>query len=219
MKKIRVWDLPTRLFHWSLAILVVAAIVTVKIGGSALDWHFRVGYAALALVFFRILWGLVGSHYVRFTSFVFAPSTILAYVRGKSGDHRHYPGHNPMGSLSVLALLAIALAQPASGLFANDDIASEGPLVHFISKEMSDKLTWFHTQIGGNLIYFLVGLHVSAIAYYFFRKKENLVRAMVTGDKPHREDAPEANDSIGVRLLALSLLAVSTGAVYYLVHL
>lgn len=220
MKKIRVWDLPTRLFHWTLAMLVLAAIVTEQIGGSAIDWHFRVGYAALALVCFRIVWGLVGTHYARFSSFVFSPATVFAYVTGRNGMvGRRFLGHNPAGSLSVFGLLLVVLAQAASGLFANDDIASEGPLAHFISKEVSDSVTWFHGQVGGNLIYALVGLHLAAIAYYYFRKKVNLVKPMITGDKPTDGAAPAANDSLRTRLAAAIVLAACSGGVYWVVNL
>lgn len=220
MKKIRVWDLPVRLFHWLLAILIVLAVITEKIGGNALVWHFRIGYALLALVCFRILWGIVGSHYARFSNWIFSPSTIVKYIWAKKGSAaKQYPGHNPLGSLSVLALLIVILAQAISGLFANDDIASEGPLAHFISKEWSDKFTWFHATIGANLIYFLVGLHLTAIAYYVFWKKENLPRSMVTGDKQVLGDPPTVNDSARLRLLALAIFAACILLVYLLVQL
>lgn len=220
MKKIRIWDLPTRLFHWTLAVLVIAAIVTERVGGSAIDWHFRIGYAVLALVFFRLVWGLIGSRYARFASFIFSPATIFAYATGRKHDHAAtFHGHNPVGSLSVFALLSVVLAQSASGLFANDDIASEGPLVHFISKELSDSVTWFHAQIGGNLIYGLIGLHVAAIGYYYFSNRVNLVRPMITGDKATTGEAIAAEDSIRVRLVAVAVLLASAGAVYFIVNL
>lgn len=220
MKKVRIWDLPTRLFHWSLAILVFAALVTERIGGNVIDWHFRIGYAILALVFFRLAWGFIGPHYARFANFIFSPATILAYIRGKkSGPRATSYGHNPVGSLSVFALLLVVLAQTASGLFANDDIVNEGPLVHFISKDLSDSATWFHAQIGGNLIYGLIGLHLVAIAFYFFRKKVNLVKPMITGDKQADSQAIEAKDTVGVRITAVIVLLASIGAVYFIVNL
>jgi len=220
MKKIRVWDLPVRLFHWTLAALVAAAVVTEKIGGNAMEWHFLAGYAALTLILFRIVWGFVGTRYARFADFFHAPGAILAYLRNaKNGVQEKYHGHNPLGSLSVLALLGVVLMQASSGLFSNDDISNEGPLVKFISKELSDRITWFHTEISANLIYFLVGLHVAAILYYYLRKKQNLVKPMLNGDKLVNEDAPSANDSWPMRLLAAAILAACSAAVYYLVHL
>ncbi|RZI41812.1 cytochrome B [Herbaspirillum sp. HC18] len=216
MKKVRVWDLPTRLFHWALAALIVVAVITESIGGNAMEWHFRAGYAALALIAFRIVWGLVGTRYARFSGFIYGPSAILDYIRtGKN----HLLGHNPLGSLSVFSLLAVVLAQAATGLFSNDDIANDGPLVKFISKDLSDRITWFHKEVSGTAIYVLVGLHLLAVAFYLFWKKQNLVRPMITGDLEVDVEAPAANDSWAMRLLALALFAASAGGVYYLVTL
>ena len=220
MKTIRVWDLPLRLFHWMLVGLIVTALITQKIGGNAMVWHFRCGYAALALVAFRVLWGLAGTRYARFSSFIYSPAHIISYLRSlQSGSKQRYTGHNPMGGLSIIALLAIVAVQAVSGLFSNDDIASEGPLVRFISKALSDRISAFHADVSGNLIYALIGLHLAAIAYYYFCKKENLVRPMLSGDKEVDYDAPLADDSWKMRALALLLLAVSAGVVAYVVNL
>ena len=220
MKVIRVWDLPLRLFHWSLAILVAGAIGIEKIGGDALAWHFRAGYAILALLVFRVFWGTFGTRYARFSSFLFAPSAIFTYATGRAGG-KNYLGHNPIGSLSVFALLAALLMQVISGLFSNDDIASEGPWVKFISKDLSDQATWLHAQVGSTVIYALLGLHVAAILYHVFWKKDNLVKAMITGDKPVALDAAhaaaDADDSIRTRLIAAVALLAATAAVYFLV--
>jgi cytochrome b len=219
MKKIRVWDLPIRLFHWILVLLIAISIITQQIGGNAMDWHFRSGYAVLALIAFRLIWGLVGTRYARFSNFIHGPSTIAAYSRGASdGSGEKYHGHNPVGSLSVFALLGVILVQAVSGLFANDDIASEGPLVKFISKDLSDKFTWFHTEVSASVIYFLIGLHIAAIVYYYFSKKQNLVKPMITGDKEIDVDAPAANDSWGMRLLAAGILAICAAGVYLLIN-
>lgn len=217
MKKVRVWDLPLRLFHWSLAILVVAAVVAQKIGGNAMEWHFRFGYCVLALVLFRLLWGVLGTRYARFADFLRGPGAIMDYVRGEAASH--YPGHNPLGSLSVLALLGFLLFQAVSGLFSNDDIASEGPLVKFVSKELSDSVTWLHKEVGATAIYILVGLHLAAILYYVYVKRDNLVRPMISGDKEVMDEAPAAADNWGMRLLALVLLALTAGAVWWVVTL
>jgi cytochrome b len=219
MKKIRVWDLPIRLFHWVLVMLLVVSVVTQYIGGNAMEWHFRSGYAVLTLIVFRILWGLIGPRYARFSSFFPAPSKVGAYLRDvKDGVSEKYPGHSPLGGLSVIALLCVVSAQAVSGMFANDDIASEGPLVKFISKELSDSITWFHKDISANLLYFLVGLHVLAIIYYLGKKKD-LVSPMLTGDKQASDDAPVANDSAGIRLLAVVILGLAAGLIYFMVNL
>ncbi|MDB5821988.1 MAG: cytochrome [Herminiimonas sp.] len=228
MKKIRVWDLPLRLFHWTLVILIAVSIVSQKIGGNAMSLHFYAGYAALSLVLFRIVWGFIGPRTARFSDFVAGPTRVIAYLRGTDGSAvRTYLGHNPLGSWSVLALLTIVLSQALSGLFANDDIASEGPMVKFVSKELSDRITWFHKDVSGNLIYFFIGLHLAAVAWYFFRKRQNLVLPMFTGDQV-ADHAVEGgshaavsaiNDSWRVRLLAAATLTFCGGFVYWVVHL
>lgn len=171
-----VWDLPTRLFHWSLAILVVATFVAAKIGGNAMVWHGRIGLAILGLLVFRIVWGLVGSTYARFTQFVRGPTGIRVYLSGQWQGL----GHNPLGALSVLALLGVLLLQVASGLFANDDIAFEGYLVPLISSATSGDFTGIHRLLE-NALLLLVAAHVGAIIYYASVKKRNLVRPMLTG--------------------------------------
>lgn len=217
MKRTRVWDLPVRLFHWILVALVVTSFVTQQIGGNAMQWHFRAGYATLTLILFRIAWGLVGPRYARFSDFLRGPSAIRAYLSGRSTIVS--PGHNPLGSLSVLAMLLVLLFQALAGLFANDDIANEGPLVKFISKEWSDQATWLHTEIGATLILLLVGLHLAAIAWYLLRKKQNLIVPMISGDKNLDDSLPSANDGWRMRLLAAVLLAICAGVVYLVVNL
>ncbi|MES2537166.1 MAG: cytochrome b/b6 domain-containing protein [Pseudomonadota bacterium] len=220
MKKIRVWDLPVRLFHWTLVVLITISLITQKIGGNAMEWHFLSGYAVLTLIFFRIVWGLVGTRYARFSDFIPSPAVIMAYLKqGKGAVQRTSLGHNPLGSLAVFAMLGVILLQAATGLFANDDIASEGPLVKFISKELSDRITWFHKDVTGWLIFILIGVHVAAIAFYYFGKKENLVKPMITGDKEIDIDAPVADDSWKMRLVAVLVLAVCAVAVYGLINL
>lgn len=215
MAKVRVWDLPVRLFHWALAVLIVVSVVTQNIGGNAMEWHFLSGYAVLALIVFRILWGLFGTRYARFSSFIHGPSAIVSYLRGAKEDMAAKRlGHSPIGSLSVFALLGFVLVQAMSGLFANDDIASEGPLVKFISKDLSDKITWFHKDISANVLYVLIGLHIAAIAFYYFGKKKNLVKPMITGDQDAAFDAPAAEDTLKTRLLAAVILAVCAVGVY-----
>lgn len=216
MKTIRVWDLPVRLFHWALAVLVVGSVVSANIGGNATAWHFRCGYAILTLILFRIVWGLVGSRYARFSSFLYRPSAVFAYVRG---DKAHTAGHNPLGGLSVIALLAAFLLQASLGLFSNDDIANDGPLVKFISKELSDRITWFHTEVNVYAVYALVALHVAAIAWYRMRRRQDLVTPMLTGDAPVDSDAPAADDSWVTRAWALAILLTCAGGVYALVTL
>jgi cytochrome b len=214
MKKIRVWDLPVRVFHWTLVVLVVISVVSAQIGGNAMVWHFRCGYAVLTLILFRLAWGIAGTRYARFSSFLYRPSEIVGYVRG---NFSRAPGHNPLGGLSVIALLAFFLVQASLGLFSNDDIANDGPLVRLISKELSDRITWFHTEVNIYVVYALVALHVAAIAWYRLRRKQDLVTPMITGDAPAADDAPAGNDSWMMRGLALLLLLASAAVVYAIV--
>lgn len=174
--KVRVWDLPTRIFHWALVVLVVAAFITAKTGGNAMLWHGRIGLAILGLLVFRIAWGFTGSTYARFAQFVRGPAAIRAYLRG---DWRGQ-GHNPLGAFSVLALLGLLAAQAGTGLFANDDIAFEGPLAVLVGSDLSGRITGIHHLLEKALL-LLVALHVGAIAYYAHVKKHNLVRPMLTG--------------------------------------
>jgi cytochrome b len=220
MNKIRVWDLPLRLFHWLLAVLVIAAIVAVKVGGNALIWHFYCGYAVLSLLLFRILWGVFGSRYARFSNLKCSPAAIATQLRNlKAGKSVRFLGHNPIGSLSVLAILAVLSMQAGTGLFSNDDIASEGPLVKFISKDLSDRISWFHTEFNSYLVYLLIALHVAAIGFYYFRKKEDLVTPMLTGDKDGMLSDAAAQDGWVIRGLALLLCGLCVAGVYYLVNL
>jgi cytochrome b len=172
----RVWDLPTRIFHWALALLVVAAFVSAKIGGGAMIWHGRFGLAIIGLLAFRIVWGFVGSTYARFAQFVRGPATIRAYLKGEWQGQ----GHNPIGALSVLALLGILAAMAGTGLFANDDIAYEGFLVPLVGSDLSGKITGIHHLLE-KVLMLIVALHVGAIAFYARVKKHNLVKPMLTG--------------------------------------
>lgn len=213
---IRVWDLPTRLFHWVLVLLVVFSIVSAKIGGNWLDWHMRSGYCILALVLFRIMWGFAGSHHARFANFVRPPSAIVSYLRGmRDGSAAAQAGHNPLGALSVVAVLLVLLLQASSGLFANDSIASEGPLAKLVSSASSDLLTRVH-KINQYVIFALIALHLAAIAYYYFAKRENLVVPMFTGDKSGATFVPAIDDT-RVRVRAAILLAIAAAFAGYVV--
>lgn len=212
-RTIKVWDLPTRVFHWLLALLVVAAFVTGWLGGNLIEWHGRAGIAITALLAFRLVWGFIGSTYARFADFVPGPAHIWAHIRGEWNGL----GHNPFGALSVLALLGILVFQVVSGLVANDDIAFEGPLYVLVSKDTSDWLSGLHRQNFWPIIV-LVSLHVLAIMYYAHVKKDNLVKPMITGVKavsdpdarPARGGGPAA--FVVALLVAVFVAWASTGA-------
>ena len=208
----RVWDLPTRVFHWLLVIAFVAQVITGHVGGAALQWHLRFGLLVLALLAFRAVWGLIGGRWSRFASFAYAPSTIRRYLRG---DHRPGDwfdvGHNPLGSLSVFALLALLIVQVGTGLVADDEIATTGPLNRFVASARALQATAWHKGPGQWILIALVVLHVAAIVAYRLRGKA-LVPAMIHGDKPLPPDVPAAADGVATRLLALAL-AAACGAV------
>lgn len=215
---VRVWDLPTRVFHWVLALCVIGSVVSAKIGGNAIEWHMRLGYAIFALLAFRILWGLVGGRWSRFAAFVYAPGTLLRYLRGASRpDEHHDVGHSPLGALSVFALLAVLAAQVGTGLFADDEIATTGPLNKFVAGSTGLALTGWHKGWGETLVIALALLHVAAVLVYLVAKKRNLVRPMWTGDKALPDGVPASVDGGTARLLALVLLAVCAGGVAWLV--
>ena len=175
---IHIWDLPHRLFHWLLAVSVTASYITAKIGGSLIDWHGRLGIFILGLLVFRLVWGFIGSTHSRFVTFFPTFSRLAAYLKGRWQGI----GHNPLGGLSVIALLITLAVQVGTGLFANDDIAFEGPLYNFVDKGFSDKLTgWHNTTV--NFLLALVVLHLVAIIFYRWVKKTNLVVPMLTGKK------------------------------------
>lgn len=194
--RVKVWDLPLRIFHWSLLTAVATAIVTGKLGGEWMALHGKAGLAIVGLVAFRLVWGLVGSSTARFSHFVPAPGQILAYLKGQWRGI----GHNPLGALSVLALLAVLGVQAGTGLFSNDDIAFAGPLASQVVEELSQKLTSWHHQLA-NVLFILLGLHVVAIAFYAKVKKDKLVGPMVTGWKSVAADTPAPRRARRVALI------------------
>jgi len=182
------WDIPTRVFHWSL------------VGAVALAWwsaeeeryeiHEWTGYALIVLVVSRIIWGLVGSRHSRFSDFVTGPRGVLGYLRGEGTAT---PGHNPLGGWSVLGLLALLLVQGVSGLFNSDDILFSGPLYYAADGAFRDAMGEVH-EVAFNVLLALVGLHVMAVCYYQWVRRKSLVRAMLAGSAPGKEglEAPRS---------------------------
>lgn len=206
----KVWDLPTRLFHWTLVVAVAGAYATAKAG--MIDWHFRCGYAVLALVLFRIIWGLIGSDTARFVRFVRGPRAALSHLA-------HFPrrepdaevGHNAAGGLMVVGLLVLLAIQAGTGLFANDGLFSEGPFAALVDPAISDRLTQWH-EFNFNLILAAVIMHVLAVIAYALVKRHDLVRPMVTGKKrlPATIPAPR----IAPLWRAVLVAAAAVGAVW-----
>jgi cytochrome b len=216
---VKVWDAPVRLFHWALVLLVVFMYVSAQLKGDWMTWHMRSGYAILALVFFRVLWGFAGSSTARFSSFLAGPAVCLRFAkRLLKREPVAFASHNPLGGWMVVGLLLALLVQAGTGLFANDDIATEGPLAGLVSKEMSDRLSTIHYWNFNGLL-LLAGLHIAAVLYHWGMMKENLIGAMFTGVK--RLPAEVATGGAAARFaspwLALALLAVAALAVYLIV--
>ena len=217
-ERLKIWDAPVRLVHWLLVALIAFSWWSGEEGGNAMTYHMWSGYAVLTLVIFRILWGFVGSSTARFSNFVRGPRAVLDYLgtirrRGMSG----HAGHNALGGWSVVLLLSSIAVQAGTGLFANDDIMTEGPLVHLISKEASDRLTSLH-YFNFNVLLTLAGVHIAAVLYYLFYKSENLVAAMVTGMK-HVAVPPPAGLRMAGAGRAVAAFAVAAGTVYLILKL
>lgn len=206
LNRVRVWDLPTRAFHWLLALTIIGSVVSAKIGGNAMVWHIRFGCVVLALLAFRLLWGLIGGRWSRFASFIYAPGTVLRYLRGESrADEHHEVGHSPLGSLSVFALLGFLALQVATGLVADDEIATVGPLNRFVSSALAGQATHWHKDYGQWIVLALVALHLLAVLYYGAVRKKTLVRPMIVGDKALPAHVPSATDNLATRLLAVAV--------------
>jgi len=205
MRTIRLWDLPVRVFHWLLVIAVFGAIATVKLGGTWMVWHERFGLSVLGLLSFRLVWGFTGSTYARFSQFVRGPSAVIAYLKG---DWQGL-GHNPLGALSVLLLMAMFAFQALTGLFATDEIAFNGPLYRAVSTDWNDTFTHWH-HLSEWFLYGVIALHVLAIMFYIHVKKTNLVKPMITGYK-EVPGGVEAKDATGGGVIGF-LLAVAIAA-------
>jgi cytochrome b len=205
-----VWDLPVRITHWLLVVCVAGCWATHYAGVEWFEWHRRLGYGALVLVAFRVVWGFVGTRHARFANFLRGPRAIVAYLR--SG--RETTGHNPLGALGVVALLGLLGSQAATGLFANDEIMNAGPFYGWIAPESSNRLTSLH-RANSDWLLAMIALHVLAVGWYALVRRRALLRAMLTGRKDERL-VPVAEAISGSRLpLALLIVAALAGALAF----
>jgi cytochrome b len=206
---VRVWDLPIRLFHWSIVLLMGISWFSADQGYMRL--HLVSGLTLLALLLFRIGWGLVGSTTARFRDFLHPPRRVVGYLKGLAGGEKVlHAGHNPAGGLMVIALIAVLLTQVGTGLFANDGVRFHGPLALLVSEDVSTRLTDIHGLIS-NLILLLIWCHVVAVGFYLLVRGDNLVWPMVTGKKPREHVPVNSNLAFARTYIALILLAVSAG--------
>jgi cytochrome b len=218
IRKIRVWDLPTRLFHWSIVLLVGVLWYTGKTGGlDEMTIHMWAGYAVLALLLFRLAWGVIGTRSSRFAEFVRGPVSAFRYARGLARrEKRPVVGHNPLGGWMVVLLLISLLVQTMSGLFADDEIFTTGPLAGKVSGEVVSFMTWVHDG-NFNLLLALAAVHVTAVLLYRFVLRDNLIRPMITGRKVVPADTGVEGVRFAASWLAVLLSLLAAAAVYGLV--
>jgi cytochrome b len=217
LQRVRIWDLPVRLFHWCLVALILFSWWSGKEGGNYMLYHMWSGYTVLTLVVFRLIWGFCGSASARFAGFLRGPGAVIAYVRSLPQRRGHtHAGHNPLGGWSVVLLLACLLLQASTGLFANDDIATEGPLSGWVSKATSDFLTTIHFY-NFYVLLALAAVHLCAVLFYLFYKAENLIGPMFSGYKMRPADEAAQPGRFASNWLAGVLLALVAGGVYLLV--
>ncbi len=205
--RVRVWDLPTRVFHWLLVSCFVGSIVSAEIAGDAMVWHFRFGYSIVTLLLFRLVWGFVGGYWSRFNHFLRGPTAIWQYLT-EDKSSATVIGHNPLGALSVLAVLGLLLLQVGTGLCSDDEIATAGPLVPMVAERFVRVATWYHTSVGKVLLIVWVQLHLAAMFFYRWKHKLNLVHPMITGDQLHGEVAQGSRDNVTSRLVALAIFTL-----------
>jgi cytochrome b len=224
-KKVRIWDLPVRLFHWGLVILLVTSYFSGRAGGDWMKLHFWSGYAILTLLLFRIAWGFVGSTTARFSHFVKGPGAWFYYLKSFATGRKTYDvGHNPVGGIMVLVLIFAVLAQAVAGLFSADTDMGivNGPLANSIPDKWVDRLTSFH-EFWVNVLIWLAALHILAALTYLVLKRQNLIGAMFTGRKPHEQVAeagkPAPTLTFASGRLAISLLIAAAAVVYFCVRL
>lgn len=222
-ERTKVWDLPLRLFHWALVGLIAFSYATAELGIASMQWHMYSGFAILTLLIFRVVWGFAGSRPARFASFLASPARTLGYASALlRGRERRYLGHNPLGALSVVAFLVLIGLQVGSGLFADDDILTQGPLAPLVSADLRDELTGLH-KTTFNYIVALIVIHLLAVAFHSVVKREGLIRAMITGNKP-RDDAEDAQveapaSGAAMAIRSLVVIAAAAAAVYGIVEL
>ena len=215
MRPLKVWDLPVRLFHWAIVVLIFAAWLSQEL--DQMDLHMWIGRMILSLLLFRIVWGLIGSDTARFNQFLRSPAAALRHltqIRRREADREI--GHNAAGGWMVLVMLLLIGVQAGTGLFSNDDGDTEGPLMHFVSKAQSDFLSHIHS-LNFNLIEGAIVLHVLAIAAYAMLKRQNLVRPMLTGKKMMPADAVPPR--LANPLLALVTLVSAAAVVAWVTRL
>jgi cytochrome b len=204
-----VWDLPTRLFHWLLALLILLQYGTAEWHWLSMQWHVWFGYATLALILFRVLWGFAGSQTSRFVEFVRGPRRVFVYAGELFARRASFNiGHNPLGGWSVLAMLLCLFVQTITGLFASNRRHTEfGPWALHVPDAWSQRLTEVH-KINQNVLLILIGLHIAVVLMYWIGKNENLIGPMLHGRRELAPGAPLRFASAPRALLVLTIAAL-----------
>lgn len=212
-QKIKVWDLPTRIFHWMLVLAIAFMWYSGETGGNLLAWHLRCGLLVLALVVFRVCWGFWGSDTAKFSRFVRGPKQIIRYLKGEITENEQ-PGHNPLGALMVLALLGAVLVQVTTGLFSPDDntFIFNGYLNSLVSSSTGAAMRKIHFGFF-NLLLILAAVHIITILAYKFLKKHNLITPMITGYKELEGKLPLLKFAGSGKFVAALVVAVIVVAV------
>jgi cytochrome b len=214
---VAVWDGAVRIVHWLMVLLLVVLLATGWLGNDWLVWHMRAGFSMLTLVLFRILWGFAGSHNARFASFVRGPRAVRQYARSLARRaHDVHATHNPLGAWMVIALLVALLVQCSLGLFTNDDVLYEGPLVKHITKDLSDTLSSLHRRWWW-VVVVLVTLHIGAVATYYTVLRDDLVRPMFTGMKRLPRALADPSRARASTALAAAMFTLCAAVVWWLV--
>lgn len=217
-KKLFVWDLPVRLFHWLLLISLLSAWYTSNGERDLIDYHLKIGYFTLGLIIFRIMWGIFGTQYAKFSQFFPTKAKLLSYLnKSKQNQVDTTVGHNPLGGLMIILMLLLILSQAISGLFMNDDVFTTGPYYESVNSSIQKFMSLIHHNVF-DIILFVSVVHIGAIFYYLFAKKINLIVPMFTGYK-----STDNNEASSIKssklLLALVIILLIVVFLYWLLVL
>lgn len=215
---LRIWDLPTRLFHWSLVVLICSSFGFIY--NANIEYHALCGYLILVLLLFRICWGFLGSVTATFRHFVKSPLVAIHYLKNIHHQKSDYPGHNPAGGLMILAMLFVLLIQASTGLFSNENtyLFFDGPLAHLVSTENSDAITQFHYW-WGKLVFLLIFIHITANLFYLWILKENLIKPMIYGHKIVNDQSNVPTLTFKSNKLAFVILCIAAFTVYFIIEI
>jgi cytochrome b len=212
---VKVWDLPTRLFHAALVFLIVAAFVTVKLGDDLMRLHAQIGLSILSLIVFRLCWGFFGGHWSQFKHFTLHPRHVIAYLKENSFNSQSYPGHNPLGSWSSILMIFALAIQALSGLCSDDEILFNGPLTPYLNSTQIEWASFYHSEVGQILLITLVATHIFAIVFYKFKLKQDLITPMLSGNKISVASFTPSKDNLKTRWFALAIFLLIVSVLFH----